>query len=298
MSTISFSWIKGTIPFLALIALSLSACGNKKTASTQPAEDDPAGVVLESDSIGWTDSISTPHGNKAYCRIAVEYPVEGNPELLDSLHTWIARQLSINCMITNDTIKPFTVPGATIDDGKKYIASIGRHVLDEALPSLLGLDSLGIDHNISYEYSWSINNIYDTENFVTYASSTYCYLGGAHGGSGFTPQVFRISDGRQFRWNMFRTDSLPALTSKIKQELMKQYFEVKTEAEFRDCLLVNPDTLPLPVTPPYFMADGVHFCYQQYEIAPYAAGMPGCILPYNVARPMLTPDAAALLPKD
>lgn len=79
---------------------------------------------------------------------------------------------------------------------------------------------------------------------------------------------------------------------------MSQYFEVKTESQFKDALLINPDTLPLPASAPYFMPKGVNFDYQQYEIAPYAAGMPSCVLPYSVVKPMLTPEAAKLLPSE
>lgn len=67
----------------------------------------------------------------------------------------------------------------------------------------------------------------------------------------------------------------------IREGLMRQYFDVETAQEFKDALLIDPDTLPLPVTPPYFMPDGFHVVYQQYEIACYAAGLPGCVLPYD-----------------
>lgn len=289
------SWLRGAIPAVAVMALALTACGNKKSTSENESSESVE-TSLKTDSIYWDDSISTPKGNKAYCRISVEYPVEGNPQLLDSLRLWIAQQLSTNCMISNDTVKPSAVPGALLADGQKYIAQVGTHVLEMAKPEITDLENFGVDSGMTYEYYWSINNIYSTDRFVTYASSTYCYLGGAHGGSGFNPQVFAIDSGERFGWNMFRTDSLPSLKEHISKELMTGYFEVKTFDDFRDCLLVNPDTLPLPATPPYFTDEGVHFCYQQYEIAPYAAGMPGCILPFAVVRPMLTPEAANLLP--
>lgn len=88
---------------------------------------------------------------------------------------------------------------------------------------------------------------------------------------------------------MFVADSLPALKEIIKNDLMTEYFKSKDADDFRDALLVNPDTLPLPSSSPYFLADGVHFVYQQYEIAPYAAGMPGCVVPYSRVMDMFTP---------
>ena len=67
----------------------------------------------------------------------------------------------------------------------------------------------------------------------------------------------------------------------------------------------NPDTeenelefgLPLPATDPWLTKKGVSFIYQQYEIAPYAAGMPSFVLAYDDIRPYLTEDAAKMLRK-
>ena len=214
MNNIRISCLKGALPFVALMALSFSSCGNKKISSENTGtntEADKSASILKTDSISWNDSIATPAGNKAYCRISVAYPVDGNARLLDSIRHWIAGQLSTNSFISHDTVKPFTMPGADLADGEKYIKNVGTHVLDKAKPELLGLDSLRIEPGMAYEYDWNISDIYQTDKFVTYASSTYCYLGGAHGGSSFTPQVFSLADGREFGWDMFRTDSIPAL---------------------------------------------------------------------------------------
>ena len=69
----------------------------------------------------------------------------------------------------------------------------------------------------------------------------------------------------------------------IKQALQKRYFKTDNEKEFYDMLLVdNADIFfPLPATPPICRAQGVQFTYQQYEIAPYAAGSPTCTIPYD-----------------
>ena len=79
---------------------------------------------------------------------------------------------------------------------------------------------------------------------------------------------------------------------------MEQYFEVKTEKEFNDMLLVNNGTLSFPVNPPYFEEKGVCFLYQQYEIAPYAAGMPQCLIPFETLRPYFTEATLDLLDMD
>ena len=136
-----------------------------------------------------------------------------------------------------------------------------------------------------------------TPTYATFGANTYAYLAGAHGSTFFTGQTFGL-DGREFDWdNTMANGTKTRLMPLIREGLMRQYFDVQTAQEFKDALLIDPDTLPLPVTPPYFMPDGLHVVYQQYEIACYAAGLPGCVLPYDSVAPLLTPAAKALLNK-
>ena len=48
-------------------------------------------------------------------------------------------------------------------------------------------------------------------------------------------------------------------------------------------------------TSPTFTKKGLAFVYQQYETAPYAAGMVCFDIPYQQVLPLLTPDAAELV---
>jgi hypothetical protein len=54
--------------------------------------------------------------------------------------------------------------------------------------------------------------------------------------------------------------------------------------------------IPLPSAAPAFTKKGLAFIYQQYEIAPYAAGMVNFDIAYDKIRPFLTAEAQALLP--
>jgi hypothetical protein len=68
--------------------------------------------------------------------------------------------------------------------------------------------------------------------------------------------------------------------------------KVFTDEELKDMLIIDGDVahLPMPVTPPCLMEDGVSFVYQQYEIAPYAAGLPSFIIPYKKIMPYFVPE--------
>ena len=72
----------------------------------------------------------------------------------------------------------------------------------------------------------------------------------------------------------------------------------RSHLDSRDILLLNNEPFPFPQNPPYFEENGVCFLYQQYEIAPYAAGMPACVIPFETLRPYFTDDVLQMLGLD
>ena len=55
------------------------------------------------------------------------------------------------------------------------------------------------------------------------------------------------------------------------------------------------DDIPLPEAAPLFTKDGVKLTYGQYEIAPYAAGMPSFVAPYAEIAPYLSRAAREMV---
>lgn len=153
------------------------------------------------------------------------------------------------------------------------------------------------DYQCAYTWENRFKVEAETDKYVTLSISSYTYQGGAHGSSVISQQTFRQEDGRELGWNnMFNVENQFKLRELMKDKLMK-YFNVTSEDDFRACLL-NPDDafmLPLPQTPPVLLKDGIRFVYQQYEIAPYACGMPEFTLPYSEVKPLLTTTASQLL---
>lgn len=90
-------------------------------------------------------------------------------------------------------------------------------------------------------------------------------------------------------WELLKEKPDSVVRSAIKDGL-KGYFKVNSEEELYGCLFIdkpsetNADAqgqeilFPLPSTPPFLTKDGIRVIYQQYEIAPYAAGMPSCVI--------------------
>lgn len=247
------------------------------------------------DSISCIDSIVTPYA-KAFCSIAVDYPSEGNGELVDSVREWIADQLS-STGYSSSEYHPYAAATTEVDNGMKLINTVCDTVLAETRREFASFDTLfamNPDFSIEYQYNWDIRKIHETQKYITYMATTYAFLGGAHGGSSAIGQTFVADNGAALGLDMFRPSALPEVTALVKEGLEKFFIE-SGAGILRDALLINPDTLPLPATPPYLMADGVHFIYQQYEIAPYAAGMPGCVIPYSALDSCLTPAVASLV---
>ena len=132
--------------------------------------------------------------------------------------------------------------------------------------------------------------MFETEKFITYTSEIYEYSGGAHGGESLSGGVFRKSDGRKFGWDMFTANGKEKLRGMIKNRLKKNFFKVNSDVEFYAMLLEEKAryTFPLPETDPVCRPNGVEFIYQQYEIAPYAAVIPTCTLPYDSLENLFT----------
>ena len=74
----------------------------------------------------------------------------------------------------------------------------------------------------------------------------------------------------------------------VKDNIFSQYFESDASEMENLLTMENNDFFPLPQAAPIFREDGVEFVYQQYEIACYAAGMPACVISYDLLEPFLT----------
>ena len=139
-----------------------------------------------------------------------------------------------------------------------------------------------MEQQVNMEYA------YETDKYVTYTLSTYTDLGGAHPTATEKGATFRKKDGRRVGWDIIAGHDAYNFQQLLKKHL-KEYFNAGTDEELVDMLAdIDPDNIPLPHTPPYFLEDGIVMIYQQYEIAPYAAGMPNALFTYDELKPMLT----------
>lgn len=271
-----------------VLSAGLTGCSNsqKEKAAAEPE----AVAAFETATVQYSDSLELGPDAKVYSTLDVTYVKKGDTQLADSVNHWIAS------LFSNDPIAGLVGAAkpdyTTVTDMNELVNGVGSDLIAEAQNQYDIDGKAGV--SVGYEFNWNIKDVYTADKYVTYMGTLYSFIGGAHGSTTFYPAVFAVADGQLYGWNMFKTDSYPALTALVKEGLMK-YFDVTTESELQNCLLVDAATLPLPSSAPYLLADGVHFGYQQYEIAPYASGMPDAVVPYSSALPLMTDAAKALV---
>ena len=156
-------------------------------------------------------------------------------------------------------------------------------------------DSMGLAQEMTYSYDRAVDTLSTTSRYVSYMAVVYDYTGGAHGATFAVPEVFSLADGHRLGWSIFKEDGLSKLATMVEAGIMAQYFRMTDPEEFKENLLIETSTFPLPVSSPYLMPDGVHFIYQQYEIAPYSAGMPECVISYSDLYDLMTPEGLEMV---
>lgn len=233
-----------------------------------------------------TDSVSFEKKDKtAEVTVSAEYPMKGNPLLTDAIAEYINEALGGTYegpLTAGDSLAAYY--GSKIHEELKKEAA-DFHTDD--MPPLL--------------HSQVFIKLYETDKFVTYTSSCDTYTGGAHGLHVFYGTTFRKSDGRRLGFGMLRETGSDDFHKLIKEGLMRYFAEqdesVNSDEALKDCLLTDAsvDYLPLPQSAPYLTEKGMAFVYQAYEIAPYAAGLPTFIVPYDKIKPYLTVTARRMV---
>jgi len=219
----------------------------------------------------------------AECQILADYPDKGNPLLLRGIREWMNEQLG--GIYTGD-----------LNTGDSVVAYYGKMEIDSLKSQLEVLGDSEYDTGLDNDRTLRL--VYETNRFVTYGDTSYIYSGGAHGSQTIIGATFRKDDGRKFGWDMLINTNEQGFHDLLREGL-KRFFKVVTDQELKDNLMLENEFaftyFPLPQTPPYIGEDGMHFIYQQYEIACYAAGHPEAVIPFSELTPYLTVTVSDLL---
>lgn len=225
------------------------------------------------------DSI-TVNGVKGTVKLDIDFPESGNFFVINNIREWMSEQMG------------GTYEGRAEDGDRMmthYKSSILTDFQENIIPDMPPIPDVSCYKDIK------IKKLQETDRFVTFVYTQEGYSGGAHGWYLMEGQTFRKSDGRRIDYDIFREESKDELAQLIMDNIFTQYFE-SDKKQFESLLTMeNNDFFPLPVSAPIFREDGVEFVYQQYEIACYAAGLPACVISYDLIEPFLTQAGRSLV---
>jgi len=298
--------MKKTFIYIMMAAL-LTACGHRASNGASTDGDSTAvSTSFQTDSIGIEREDSM-----AIVKVSVQWPTSGSDSLVTAIRRYVCEELQISMVQEGQPEFHY------YDDGQKAVQALVDTVYNELTASWEEAKSDGIPTDMTYSCYVKVFKVEETDLYVTYLSNHEGFLGGAHGYASSSYQTFRKRDGLRIGYktkfnreteqferqnqNLFKDPQSPQLAHLIK-EGVRSYFqdgeqEVTTDEQLKDMLLNvdNVDSIPLPSSAPSFTKQGLTFVYQQYEIAPYAAGLINFDIPYDKVLPLLTKDAASLV---
>lgn len=300
--------MKRTFLFIMMAAV-LCACGHR--ASTADGVDADSANI----SAGKADATSSEKpalvvdtiqiersDSMAEVGFDIQWPVDGNEGLVKSIRQFIREACNIDDEKFSGTKEAF-----------KDIVDMKYNGLVEGWD-----ETYAEEGGMQFSSVISAEKLVEMPKFVTYQMTHSTYTGGAHGLYVLVGQTFRKSDGREIGYrteyekdsfeskmvdnNLLKDVNSAKLYTMIKIGVLKYFkdneMEIKSDEEMADYLQVEDiNRIPLPANPPYLTATGVMFCYTQYEIAPYAAGIISFEIPYDQIQPFLTDEAKALIPE-
>lgn len=155
-----------------------------------------------------------------------------------------------------------------------------------------------------YEVPWyknfSILKVSETERYVSYACYDGEFCGGAHANRETVAMTFSKADGSAI--DIFSDDEdvedrmqgilWKYLTAPEETDDAKEY--AKEIGDFLEANYGNRERLHLPGDSMFLAPDGVHLQYAPLEISFWAMGELEIVIPYEAAKPFLTPEAARL----
>ncbi|WML46795.1 DUF3298 and DUF4163 domain-containing protein [Neobacillus sp. PS3-34] len=137
------------------------------------------------------------------------------------------------------------------------------------------------DYMYSYEYDVTYQVKYNENNQLSLLVYDYIYTGGAHGMEIVTSYNFNVLTGQQLKLG----DIAQSTTgfNKIKKYAIADLMNRAKRGEG----IFTGDLNKMEINnnrPFYFTSNGIAIIFQEYEVAPYAAGMPEVKIPYKVFK--------------
>lgn len=294
-----------------VLALAVTGC---KTRTAQSAADstDSAMAAISAAANDLPDTLTTDSAvyNKvtkdvAECHFHVDYPT-GSDALAQAVKAAIVKELAdLYLPLVNaedKQRKDYPIYKGSTDKAQNMTDFYGAGTMKylSELHKSLQKDLKKMQAPTLYNYT-QVRKVADAKKYVTYSFSNGCFLGGAHGS--FVSYNLTISKCTHKTLDQtVDTTRVNDLQKLLRQGIVSYFHECGqtdvNDKNLNDGLFLPDESkglIPLPATTPWFTKNGVCFAYQQYEIAPYAAGVITFNIPYNKIKPYLTKEAKDLI---
>lgn len=256
------------------------------------------GTDITYEKASWADST-----DYAYVNVDLELPASGN-DVANAIREDLVEIM--NLQVENALDESYNAPtdGTTLTVNEQA-RTYGTSVLEVYTIESKKLNDFRFENDpdtkkyppIPYSADFILEKAYATEHFVVFHNTNSIYCGGAHPsetGAGYL--TYNLTDGSRL------TEVIDSTRLKDLQPILRaglqEYFTQQTGGEkvnLDELLLLDSALVPLPTRLPSPAPEGLRFEYMQYEIAPYAAGMPTFTVPYKKIEPYLMPEAKELL---
>lgn len=288
-----FRYMRFTLVAAGMALMALAGCKSGPAKSgTAAAEQDSVqqATAFATDSIAFCEQ----KDSTLKCSVVVDYP-SGDDSLSVGVRRYVAGELARLFLPTmQEEDEPAAVFKGTKEDGKALVDFYGKLNFGYLKSQYAELKDLGI---AGLSYDLSIRKTGETDRYLTYETSCYVFLGGAHGSAVCYPVNIVRSTGRVLAATVdtLKQKALqPILRRGVKEYISKAENRKIKDRDLQNMLFVEHGIIPLPATVPVLTPEGLRFVYQQYEIGPYALGMVEFTVPYADVKSYLTPEAAEL----
>lgn len=288
-----FRYMRFTLVAAGMALMALAGCKSGPAKSgTAAAEQDSVQqtAAFATDSIAFCEQ----KDSTLKCSVVVDYP-SGDDSLSVGVRRYVAGELARLFLPTmQEEDEPAAVFKGAKEDGKALVDFYGKLNFGYLKSQYAELKDLGI---AGLSYDLGIRKTGETDRYLTYETSCYVFLGGAHGSAVCYPVNIVRSTGRVLAATVdtLKQKALqPILRRGVKEYISKAENRKIKDRDLQNMLFVEHGIIPLPATVPVLTPEGLRFVYQQYEIGPYALGMVEFTVPYADVKSCLTQEAAEL----
>lgn len=288
-----FRYFRFTLAAVGMALMALAGCTSRVAKSgTAAAEQDSVQqtAAFATDSIAFCEQ----KDSTLKCSVVVDYP-SGDDSLSVGVRRYVAGELARLFLPTmQEEDEPAAVFKGAKEDGKALVDFYGKLNFGYLKSQYAELKDLGI---AGLSYDLSIRKTYETDRYLTYETSCYVFLGGAHGSAVCRPVNIVKATGKVLAATVdtLKQKALqPILRRGVKKYISKAENRKIKDRDLQNMLFVEHGIIPLPATMPVLTPEGLRFVYQQYEIGPYALGMVEFTVPYTDVKSCLTHEAAEL----